>query len=234
VPIVGNLSEFPLPEVLLLIGCRTGRLRLYDVPEFAVMELDLSEGHAHALHLGGSFLTETFEIVSELSVIVETGEGMFEFDSRPVISVRRNEPLPISQLVMLLVLHVDEKLARQRALMAPEIFYMLATPAPEIWIDPELNLFYHKSWHLLGSGVRPEDLAEYLGLDHDLVRLNLSYLRQLGLVQIIDSKDVVAMQEKKLEEEISKKSDEFQLAVEASDLIRRSGRLLKLPSRKNL
>ena len=230
-PIIGSLAEFPLPEVLLLIGGRTGRLRLYDVPEFAVMELDLSDGNAHALHLGGSFLTQPFEIVAELSVIVETGEGMFEFSVQPVESVRRDEPLTVNELVMQLVLHVDEKLARQRALLSPEVYYMLASPAPEIWIDPDLNLFYHKSWQLLASGVRPEDLAEFLNLDHDSVRLNLSYLRQLGLVQLLDGKDVVAMQEKKLEQQISQKSNEFQLAAEASDLIRRSGRLLKLPSR---
>src|SRR5258708_7484219 len=142
-PIIGNLSEFPLPEVLLLIGPRTGRLRLYDVPEFAVMEIDLCEGQAHALHLGGSYLTEPPQIVAELSVIVETGEGMFEFRAQPIESVRHDEPFPINQLVMMLVLHVDEKLARQRALMATDLFYMLEVPAPEIWIDPTLNQFYH-------------------------------------------------------------------------------------------
>jgi hypothetical protein len=230
-PIVGNLSEFPLPEVLLLIGCRTGRLRIYDLPEFALVEMDVSEGHAHGLHIGDTFLTEPTQLVAELSVIVEAGDGMFEFFAQPVVSVRRDEPLPISQLVMLLVLHVDEKLAKQRALLAPQLFYMLETPAPAHWLTAELSLFFKQSRRLLGGGVRAEDLAEYLGLPEDSTRLNLNSLHELGFVKLLETSDVETLREAMLEQEISQKNDDFLFAVEASDLIRRSGKLLKLPSR---
>jgi hypothetical protein len=231
-PLVGNLSEFPLPEVLLLIGSRTGRLRLYDAPEIVPIEMDLSEGEAHGLHISDSFVTETPQIVAELSFVVETGEGMFEFSAQPVVSVQRNQALPINELVMLLVLHVDEKLARQRALLAPQLFYMLETPPPETWIDHGLNLFYLQSRQLLSGGVRAEDLAEYLGFDENMVRQNLNQLHQLGFVKLLETSDVETLRQAMLENEISQKSDEFQLAVEASDLIRRTGRLLKIPSGK--
>ena len=231
-PLVGNLSEFPLPEVLLLIGSRTGRLRIYDVPDILPVEMDLSESQAHGLHIGDYFLTERSQIVAELSFIVETGEGMFEFSVQPVVSMPRDEPLPISELVMLLVLHVDEKLAKQRALLAPQLFYMLETPPPETAIDPNLNLFYQQSRQLLAEGVRAEDLADYLGLEQDVVRLNLDNLHQLGFVKLLETSDVEILREMMLEQEISQKSNEFLLAVEASDLIRRSGKLLKLPSGK--
>src|SRR5580698_7845771 len=166
-PLVGNLAEFPLPEVLLLIGSRTGRLRLYDAPEIVPLEMDLSEGHAHGLQIGDSFLTEPSQIIAELSFLVESGEGMFEFSAQPIVSVQRDEALPINELVMLLVLHVDEKLARQRALLAPQLFYMLETPPPKTWIEAGLNLFHAQSQSLLAGGVRAEDLAEYLGLDEN-------------------------------------------------------------------
>ena len=231
-PLVGNLSEFPLPEVLLLIGCRTGRLRIYDVPEFSPMEMDLSEGQAHGLHIGDYFLTEPSEIIEELSFMVETGDGMFEFSAQPVVSVRGDEPLPINEFVMLLVLHVDEKLAKQRALLAPQLFYMLETPPHETWIDPGLNQFYHQSRNLLADGVRSEDLADYLGLEQEVVRLNLNNLHQIGFVKLLETSDVETLRETMVEQEISQKSSEFLLAVEASDLIRRSGKLLKLPSPK--
>jgi hypothetical protein len=229
-PLVGNLSEFPLPEVLLLIGSRTGRLRLHDIPELAAVEMDVSDGHAHGLHIDDHFLTEPSQIVAELSFLVESGEGMFEFSAQPVVSVRRDEPLPINELVMLLVLHVDEKLAKQRALLAPQLFYMLETPSAEAKLDPSLNLFYQQSRHLLAGGVRSEDLAEYLGLGEKLVQQNLDSLHQHGFVKLLETSDVETLREMMLQKEISKKSNEFQLAVEASDLIRRSGKLLKLPS----
>jgi hypothetical protein len=231
-PLVGNLSEFPLPEVLLLIGCRTGRLRLYDAPDFVTLEVDLSEGQAHGLHIGESLVTSTPQIIAELSLLVETGDGMFEFSAQPIVSVQRDEPLAISELVMLLVLHVDEKLAKQNALLAPQLFYMLETPTPQTGINPELNLFYLQSRQLLAGGVRAEDLAEYLGLEETLVKLSLDSLHQLGVVKLLETSDVETLREMMLEHEISEKSSEFQMAVEASDLIRRTGKLLKLPSAK--
>jgi hypothetical protein len=231
-PLVGSLSEFPLPEVLLLIGSRTGRLRLYDAAEFVPMEIDLSEGHAHGLHIGESLLTETRQIVAELSFTVETGDGMFEFSPQPVVSLKRDHPLPISELVMLLVLHVDEKLAKQRALLSPQLFYMLEIPPPEAEIDPDLNLFYQQSRQLLAGGVRSEDLAEYLGLEEALVRLSLDNLHQLGFVKLLETSDVEELREIMLEQEITQKSNDFLHAVEASEQIRRSGKLLKLPSAK--
>jgi len=231
-PLVGNLSEFPLPEVLLLIGSRTGRLRVYDLPACLPMEIDLSEGQAHGLHIGETFLTDTPQIVAELSFMVETGEGMFEFTARPIVSVQRDEPLAISELVMLLVLHVDEKLAKQQALLAPQQFYMLETPTADLTINPQLNLFYLQSRQLLAGGVRAEDLAEYLGLEETLVRMSLSNLHQMGIVKLLETSDVETLRETMLQQEISEKTNEFQMAVEASDLIRRSGRLLKLPTAK--
>lgn len=230
--LVGNLSEFPLPEVLLLIGCRTGRLRIYDAPEILPLEMDVSEGNAHGLRIDESFVTEPRHIVAELSVLVESGEGKFEFASRPVVSVQRDEPLQISELVMLLVLHVDEKLAKQRALLAPQQFYLLETPPPKADIEPGLNLFYLQSKQLLAGGVRSEDLAEYLGMEENIVRPHLDSLHQLGFVKLMETTDVQSLRENLLQQEISEKTNEFQLAVEASDLIRRTGKLLKLPTTK--
>jgi hypothetical protein len=231
-PLVGDLCEFPLPEVLLLIGSRTGRLRLFDAPGIVPMTIDLSAAHAHGLHIEDNFLTDTRQIVAELSFLIETGEGMFEFTSQPVIAVKNDQPLPISELVMLLVLHVDEKLAKQNAVLAPQLFYILETPLPDADLEPGLNLFLQQSKQLLAGGVRSEDLAEYLGLGEEMVRLNLYQLHQLNFLKLIETTDVETLREMMVEQEISMKSNEFLLAVEASDLIRRSGKLLKLPSMK--
>jgi hypothetical protein len=229
-PLIGNLSEFPLPEVMLLIGSRTGQLRLYDAAAFHPMQLDVSEGQAHGLHLQGNFLTDRAEIIAQLSFMVESGEGMFEFSAQSIIPVERAETLAINELVMLLVLHVDEKLARQRALLAPQLFYMLESTQPDLEINSHLNLFYLQSRQLLAGGVRAEDLAEYLGLEEELVRVSLDSLHQLGVVKPMETTDVQTLRETMVQSEISQKSTEFQLAVEASDLIRRTGKLLKLPS----
>jgi hypothetical protein len=229
-PILGDLTDFPLPEVLLLVGSRTGCLRLYDVPETDDMELDLAEGHAHALRLGGSSLTEDREIVTQLSVIVGAGAGMFEFRRQPDISVRREQPLPINNLVILMVLYVDEVLVRQSSPQSGEPVYVAFSPLPEIWIDPNLNMFFEQCRNLLAEGARSIDIAQFLGMPNDEVRLNLAYLRQLGFVQLKDEAEPT--REVRIEREVAQKSNELQLAAEASDLIRRTGKLLKIPLRQ--
>src|SRR5476649_964439 len=102
----GTLTGFPLPEVLLFLGDRTGCLRVSDVPKFSDMELDLAEGHAHGLHLASCILTAKQEIVTLLSVIVEAGEGSFEFNDGPIVPVENKSPLLINDLVMSMVIHV--------------------------------------------------------------------------------------------------------------------------------
>jgi len=230
-PIVGTLSEFPLPEVLLLIGSRTGCLRLYEGMDFAEIEMDLSDGHAHALRIDQSVLIATDQIVAELSFVIEAGDGLFEFSSKPVISVQRDVSLPINQLVMSLVMHVDEKLARRRAVLAPELFYVLTVPMPYAKLDADLQEFFNQTRQLLSSGVRSEDLSEYLGVDDELVRVNLYKLHELGLVTLVETSDVEALRRSLLGEEITQKNQDYHFAAEASELIRRSGQLLKLPPR---
>jgi hypothetical protein len=228
-PLLGDLSDFPLPEVLLLIGGRTGRLRIFDAPEFVPMEIDLSEGFAHGLHIATTMLFEPVQIVAELSYAIETGSGRFEFTSQPIISVPRDQPLAINELVMQLVLRVDEKLAKHRAVLAPELFYVLVAPVPISELEDTLKLFFLQSRQLLSGGVRSQDLAEYLGIDDEVARLHLYQLHQLGLVRLIETTDVETLRETMVEQEIAEKREDYQLAAEASDIIRRSGRLLRLP-----
>ncbi len=225
-PLTGTLVEFPLPEVLLLIGSRTGRLRLCDSDDFVPMEIDVSEGRAHGLHIEGEIMTDPAQIVAELSYVIESGTGVFEFAPHPVVSVNREQPLPINELVMQLVLRVDEKLARHRAVLAPELFYVLATPLPDSELKGDLRRFFRQSRHLLSDGVRSQDLSEYLGIEDEVTRLQLYQLHQLGLVRLIETTDVEALRESMLEAETSEEPRDFPFAAEASNTLPGSGQLL--------
>jgi hypothetical protein len=216
-PLVGHFSEFPLPEVLLLIGSRTGRLRLYDALEYHPMELDLSEGRAHGLHVGDNFLTSPAQVIAELSFAVETGEGAFEFTPQPIVSV--THPLPIGELVMQLVLRVDEKQAKHRAVLGPELFYILEPQEPIADLSPELYLFFSQSRHLLAGGVRVEDLAEYLGQEEETVKLHLYDLHQFGFVKLVETTDVETLREMIVRQELSQLSNNFFLTPKGSELL---------------
>jgi hypothetical protein len=226
-PILGNLSEFPLPEVLLLIGARTGRLRLLDVPEFGVLDIDFFNGEVHSLHIGKQTLTEINDLIDKLSAVVQANGGMFEFKMHSVVPVKRPRPLTITQLVMSLVCHVDEQVARQQA--APHYWYVLETPEPEIWIEPELHAFFTAARPSLTTGVYRDQLAEKLKLNPELVHKNLTNLRLLGLIKMIDGAETVPLSGVNVQEKISRKTNDFIRASRATGEIQRiTGRLPKI------
>lgn len=229
-PILGNLSEFPLPEVLLLIGTRTGRLRLLDVPEFGMMEIDFSNGEAQTLYLGNNALTESDDLVGKLGAVVQAKGGMFEFRLQPVASVPRDNPLMVNQLVLSLVCHVDEQIAKGRAPVASRHRYLLEQPEPEIWIEPELRAFLIDARRFLTApGIHLDDLARHMSLDVESAYRNLTNLWLVGVVKLIDEEDAVQIETLQVEEEISRKSNEFLRASRAvSELQRRSDKLPKV------
>ncbi len=218
-PILGNLSEFPLPEVLLLIGARTGRLRLLDVPEFGILEVDVFNGEVHALHIGDRTLTEIADLIEKLSAVVQAQGGMFEFKMHSVLPVARPRPLTIAQLVMSLVCHVDEQVARLHA--APHHWYMLETPQPEIWIEPELHEFFLAARPSLTTGAYRDELAEQLKLDTGVVHKNLTNLRLLGVIKLVDGAETVPLAGINVPEKISRKSNDFLRASRAAGEIQR-------------
>jgi hypothetical protein len=226
-PILGNLSEFPLPEVLLLIGQRTGRLRLLDVPEFGILEIDFFNGEVHALHLGQKTLVEIPDMLEKLSAVVQAKGGMFEFKMHSIVPVGRTRPLTSMQLVLSLVSHVDEQVARNQA--TPHQWYMLETPQPEIWIEPELHEFFLKAKPLLTTGAYCDNLAERLKLDPATVYKNMTNLRLLGLVKLIDGASTVPLAKVEAQQEqISRRSNGYLRAARAAGEIQRiTG---KLPS----
>ncbi len=220
-PILGNLSEFPLPEILLLIGVRTGRLRLLDVPEFGLMDVDVSNGEVQAMHLGGEVFTERDEMIRKLSSVVQVQGGMFEFRMHPVASINREHPLRIDELVMTLVCHVDEQVALQKTLTSPDHRYVLVTPQPEIWVEPELNHFFHLSRQHLILGSSLYDLAKYLELDEQVVHMHLTNLRLLGLLSLVNINDNAQINELRKQGEVSRKSNEFLRVAQATKEIKR-------------
>ena len=219
-PILGNLSEFPLPEVLLLIGTRTGRLRLLDVPEFGMMEVDFCNSEVQAMHLGGRLLTAAEDMVAKLSAVVQSQAGMFEFRLLPVASVPRAKPLMINQLVMSLVYHVDEQLLKQQRAMSPRHCYILEANPAEVWIEPELNVFFIQARPHLAAGVHLDHLAELMGLDVAQTHQNLTNLRLLGLVKLIDASEGPSTPAQvEVQEKVSRMSNDFLRAQRAASEI---------------
>jgi hypothetical protein len=115
-PLVGDLCDFPLPEVLMLIGMRSGRLLIWHVPLFGNLEVDFHEGEVQAMYAGREVIIDVDHMVANLSAVVQMPTCQFEFTTQTVKAVHRDNPVTINNLVMSLVCYVDEQVARQKAI----------------------------------------------------------------------------------------------------------------------
>jgi hypothetical protein len=153
------------------------------VPRHGHLEVKVCNGRLNTLHIGNKTLTDTAQILKELSAIVEQGHGMFEFqlEDAPVPNVQ--SMMPLKDLVMMLIVEVDEAIARRQECLAQNVAYSLNTPQPDIWIDRSLDNFLSKSRPYLISGIGSGPLAERLGLKEDFVRVCLRNLCELGFLR---------------------------------------------------
>jgi hypothetical protein len=87
-------------------------------------------------------------------------------------------------------------------LTATEPFYVIETPTPRVWIDPDLELFYHRARKFLAGGAQPRELSAWLDLEKRLVILNLGYLQGLGFVRLMNDQETEVIQERRLDDEI--------------------------------
>lgn len=117
-PLTGNLADFPLPEVLIMIAQRTGRLKLVDVPFLGHVEIDFENGEVQAMYVGRETLVDIEHMVANLSAVVQMKKCQFEFATGLVKPFPRETPVTITQLVMALVCYVDEQLERQKEIDA--------------------------------------------------------------------------------------------------------------------
>lgn len=220
-PILGTLSEFPLPEVMLLIGNRTGRLCLYDVPRYGHMEIDITEGRVHMLRLDDRPVDEIGQIVEQLCFVVELAAGMFEFHSEATPTPATRSLMQLEELVMRLVVEVDKTVARRREALSTQAAFVLNLPAPEIWLDPSMDEFLARSKPYLETGIGAGPLAELLGQDEASVRFSLSALCDLGFVR----------READFDGELASVSDTSnhqQLVKDISALSKRTAKLLEV------
>ncbi|PTY01981.1 hypothetical protein DB346_10215 [Verrucomicrobia bacterium LW23] len=183
-PIIGNLSEFPLPEILNLIGRRTGKMRLLDVPEYGVMELHLRDGEIRSIQMPGGALEDENQVVDKLCHVVRAQCGMFEFNESSPRAILGHGAFPIQQMVMNLVFAVDEMNAQ--SVQDPNARFVLIA-SPEIWLEPDLQSFFDQTQELFVTAPTAKDIADTLGRDLAEVMAHLNNLLSLNIIQVLPS-----------------------------------------------
>lgn len=180
-PILGNLAEFPLPEVLHFIGGRTGRMKLLDIPGADIMELDTHAGYLYALQSGGTLCDDVELVIQKLSAVLQGQRGMFEYVITTEDQIRAGLLIPLQSLAMELAFTVDKMNDESQRLLNPNSRFTLLQE-PQIWLEHDLRQFYHYAKEMIENQSTLQEIADFLGTEPRTAASHLSKLRSLGFV----------------------------------------------------
>lgn len=195
-PILGNLAEFPLPEVLHFIGGRTGRMKLIDVPGADYIEIDTHLGYLNGLQSGGMPVEEKDEVIRKLSVVLQVERGMFEFSLIEEDHLRGQLQLPLQSLAMELAFNVDQLNHESQRLLNPNQTFVLLQE-PQIWVDHELRQFFHYARVMIQNGASILEISDFLGMEASLASSHLGKLRMLGFIDLAPDPESIGQSLKK-------------------------------------
>ncbi len=179
--IFGTLEEMPLPELLTMLGKRTGKLKLTKLPQQQNYDLYLDKAKLKALHINGQGLANNLLVHEAIIKLLGFEQGIFEFQRLTQGQLEQSLDIAIDKLLLQTATEIDEIEAHRERFPDPKTRFK-SSGQVDIWIDNDLYTFWQSCSSLLNKGCSTEDIAQHLSLDMELVQLNLYKLRSLGKI----------------------------------------------------
>ncbi len=180
--IFGSLEELPIPEILSMLGHRSGHLKVWDLPDDKRCDLYIDKGKLKALRINGRRVQEVFEVREEMVSLLSTKNGSFEFDRCAPEALQQGLDASIQQLLLSAATAIDEIAAYRNNFADPRTRFQMLTTF-ETWTDQELAHFWQRAEEALLHGTSAIELAEMLDMNLEQVQLILYKLRSLGVVE---------------------------------------------------
>lgn len=177
--IFGDLSDMSTPEVLTILGQRTGKL-LFDLPGESHYELHLCEATLRSLQVNGTTLQSELPVVFyHLAVLNRAREGRFEFVQTSLGALEYQLNLPRQEL---LARDDGGDEALERTSIPDKQTRFRLQPNPNQSVPENLQLFLQQSRELLVRGSSAEEVAQALGMSAMRAQIYFQRLRVLGLL----------------------------------------------------
>lgn len=185
--IFGDLVDMPTPEVLRMLGPRTGRLYLRPT-ERKQYELHLHGGSLLCLKVAGFSVRDPAELRRSVAEALRLDRGAFEFEASPPegllheVNLSRRE---VSEIVAALDLKAESAQAEPPKAELPDRetrFKLRPGAATDLELPDNLKTFMARAHAPLSAGCSVGELADALGFHPAVVKLYLTRLRALGKV----------------------------------------------------
>lgn len=195
--IFGSLRDMPFPDLVGMLGRRSGVLEIFGLPGHR-------QGYAIALDGGkvvwvreGTKLLDPLQARSVLQELFRSGEGAFEFTTGTPPPPLEGQPLgwPLERILLTMTTIEDEFAAYRSLLPDPKTRFQAV--AMDVWLEEPLWSFWERARPLLASGASAEELAARLGLRVEEVLYYLHKLRLVGKVAPVRAYQEAAQAEEK-------------------------------------
>lgn len=180
--IFGSLDELPIPEILSMLGQRSGHLKVWDLPDDKRCDLYIDKGRLKALRVNGRKVQEVFEVREEMVSLLSTKRGSFEFDRCAPEALQQGLNASIQQLLLSAATAIDEIAAYRNNFADPRTRFQMLTSF-DTWTDQELAHFWERAESTLIEGASAQELADMLAINLEQVQLILYKLRSLGVIE---------------------------------------------------
>ena len=179
--IFGALNELPIPEILTMLGRRSGKLKLWNLESKHRYELHMHEAKLKALYIDQQAVNDIMFVRESMIELIDAEQGSFEFERHPPDSLSQQLDIPVEQLLLSTATAIDEMKAYRQRFADQRTRFRSVGPV-DVWLDDNLYMFWQYSSHLLENGCSAEEVAEHLNMQLDQVQLNLYKLRSLGKI----------------------------------------------------
>lgn len=180
--IIGDLSEFTLPEVFNMVGHFSGKMRFLGTPTGELLELHLMRGSLTALQVNQEPLQDILQVQDQLAALVNSNSGIFEFHRAAEDALDFDFSISIVTILMRLACASDEIAANTSRFPDPAMVFVMADK-PGSSLDEDLFLFLKHCRQMLENGSNAQQISVSARLSVPRVQLSLFKLGELGVVK---------------------------------------------------
>ncbi len=182
-PVSGDITDLPLPDLLDMMRHRSGKLSLLQTQQVSEMQLHFTKGYLCGFMADKHVIKSDSQVVDKLVSVTANPMGRFVFTPAHATSLMSSVRIQVDRLALIIVSQVDEISVNKQALPAPHRIFRLQPMDGAIQFE-EQNLaeFFQSAVNLLKCGISAEKLASIERISTEQVQLYLYKLSILGLV----------------------------------------------------
>jgi len=191
-PVIGDTSELPLPDLLGMLRFRTGIVLFNRVKRIPEIEMHVVPGYVRGMFCGGKSVTDEAAMLDKVVAVAASSTGQFAFHPRRPDQVQNSVKMSMDGVILSVVTMIDEILYYKDQLPRMEQLYSFVQQESEFELEEEdhsLLNFVKSARDFLEIGSSAEDIAAVLQIGVAQVQFYLLKLRSMGIVSPMRSLD---------------------------------------------